>query len=157
MAKLRSDAIVENDLLEFLNNYSDFSFEVEVLRLLVSCGFECEHGGSYKDPVTNKTREFDIRATIIYGTQFFLRLAVECKNLRENFPLLVSCIPRKPEEAFHEICVSVKSDKNKFRPMPGVDSRTTLSRSKNFRLTDDYSNYKTGILLANRAIRLGVA
>jgi hypothetical protein len=32
-----------------------------------------------------------------------LALAVECKNLRPNFPLLVSVVPRTPSEAFHHL------------------------------------------------------
>lgn len=143
MAKLKPDAIGSTDLLEFLNDYSDFSFEIKVLKLLADAGFECEHGGSYKDPVTKKTREFDIRATKSFGKQF-LRLAVECKNLRDNFPLLVSCVPRKSDEAFHEICLSVNPDKHHLETPPEVYSRAMLPRSKNVRLAGDHTIYKAG-------------
>lgn len=143
MAKLKSDAIVQADLLEFLNDYSDFSFEIEILKSLVDNGFECEHGGSYEDPVTKKTREFDIRASKTYGKRF-LRLAIECKNLRENFPLLISCIPRREEESFHEICISVNPNKHQLKTPPRIYSRAMLTRSKNVRLTGDHSKYKTG-------------
>jgi len=141
MAKLKPGSIGPTDLLEFLNDYSDFSFEIEVLKLLADAGFECEHGGSYKDPVTKKTREFDIRATKSFGKQF-LRLAVECKNLRENFPLLVSCVPRTADKAFHELCLSVNPDKHQLETPPEVYSRAMLPRSKNVRLTGDHTIYK---------------
>lgn len=141
MAKLKPDAIGPTDLLEFLNEHSDFSFEIEVLKLLADAGFECEHGGSYKDPVTKRTREFDIRATKCFNKQF-LRLAVECKNLRENFPLLVSCVPRTSDEAFHEICLSVNPDKHQLETPPDAYCRAMLPRSKNVRLTGDYTIYK---------------
>lgn len=107
MAKLKSDPIAPSDLIEYLDNHSDFSFEVETLKELIELGFTCEHGGTYEDPATQKPREYDIRATRRIEERL-LRLAIECKNLRPNFPLLISCLPRRPEEAFHELSISVK-------------------------------------------------
>jgi hypothetical protein len=107
MAKLKPDAITDADLIEYLNKYSDFAFEVKVLNSLVASGFHCEHGGTYDDPATSKPREFDIRATKTFYNRLFLRLAVECKNLKENCPLLVSCLPRRRDEAFYEVVYSV--------------------------------------------------
>jgi hypothetical protein len=107
MIKLKPDPIEASDLIEYLGNPSDFSFEIETLRALINLGFTCEHGGTYEDPATQKPREYDIRATRQVEERL-LRLAVECKNLRPNFPLLISCLPRRPEEAFHELSISVK-------------------------------------------------
>lgn len=109
MAKLKTDPIAQADLIEYLNDHSDFSFELNVLKSLVASGFTCEHGGTYADPVTHRPRQFDIRATRIFDL-CFLRLAVECKNLRPNFPLLISCLPRRVDEAFHELVVSADPD-----------------------------------------------
>jgi hypothetical protein len=142
MAKLKPGVIGKSDLLEYLQDYSDFSFELRVLKLLVDAGFECEHGGSYTDPATKKTREFDIRATKCFGGKQYLRLAVECKNLRENFPLLVSCVPRTSAEAFHEICISVDPDEVELEPRPSYYSRGMLRRSKNIRLTGNRTFYR---------------
>ena len=93
MAKLKNEPIVKSDMLEYLTSYSDFSFELTVLKMLRELELECEHGGHYEDPVTNKSREFDIRA-IKTIEQYRVRLAIECKNIRENFPILISCVPR---------------------------------------------------------------
>lgn len=143
MTKLKPDAIAQADLLEFLKDHSDFSFEIEILNALTNIGFACEHGGSYKDPVTKKTREFDIRATRTFGKSF-LRLAVECKNLRKNFPLLISCVPRREDESFHEICISVDPDKHLLEEPPEMYSRAMLQQSKNIRLTGERTFYKLG-------------
>lgn len=143
MAKLKPDAIGQTDLVDFLDNQSDFSFEIQVLRALIEKGFSCEHGGSYTDRATKKAREFDIRATQVFGKRF-LRLAVECKNLRPNFPLLVSCVPRREDEAFHEISISVNPDKHLLEEPPEVYSRAMLAQSKNVRLTGDRSLYRAG-------------
>jgi hypothetical protein len=89
MAKYKTVPITQADLIEFLNDQSDFSFEIKVLQALIESGFSCEHGGTYNDANINIPRQFDIRATKIFG-KYFIRLAVECKNLRENFPLLIS-------------------------------------------------------------------
>lgn len=100
MAKLKNNQISLTDLLEYLNSYSDFSFELAVLKMLRENEVECEHGGHYQDPVTNKSREFDIRA-IKTIEHFRVRMAIECKNIRENFPILISCIPRHTQESYH--------------------------------------------------------
>ncbi len=102
MVKLKDGAISEGDLTAYLDTQSDFAFELEVLRLLEEHGFDCEHGGSYDDPVTQVPREFDLRSTRTID-KFHFRLAVECKNIGPNFPLLISCLPRRPEESFHEV------------------------------------------------------
>jgi hypothetical protein len=42
MAKLKTGAIVQADLIEYLDSYSDFSFEVGVLKTLIGLGFSCD-------------------------------------------------------------------------------------------------------------------
>src|SRR5581483_9086534 len=106
MAKLKAYPIIQADLIEFLNDQSDFAFEVQILHALINREFSCEHGGTYVDPATEKPREFDIRATKRFR-KCFARLAVECKNLCPNYPVLISCLPRRSEEAFHEVVYSV--------------------------------------------------
>jgi hypothetical protein len=50
-----SRTIDKSDIKKYLNNYSDFSFEIKVLEKLGSLGFNCQHSGLYEDPVTKKT------------------------------------------------------------------------------------------------------
>jgi hypothetical protein len=109
MAKLKTDAIKASDIAEFLERSSDFSFEMAVLHELTALGFSCTHGGTYRDPITGKNREFDIRAKIIKAPSYNLTLAVECKNLRPNFPLLISCVQRQKSEAIHQVIISEKT------------------------------------------------
>ncbi|MFM2429761.1 MAG: hypothetical protein RLZZ511_974 [Cyanobacteriota bacterium] len=127
MPKLHSDPIGEQDLIEFLDSTSDFSFELETLQALNRYDFQCEHGGTYIDHATSKSREFDIRAHRRYDQNSCLWLAVECKNLRENFPLLISCIPRKKNEAFHEVLYSETfGTYGKVSPIPGAIRNESL-------------------------------
>lgn len=119
MAKIKDHKIGKVDIEEYLKGYSDFSFEISALKKLISMGFDCQHSGTYEDPITNKTRQFDIRATKIYTLQespdknndgiiiFRLCLAVECKNIRDNFPLVIHCTPRTENETYQ--CL-VRSD-----------------------------------------------
>ena len=104
MAKLKADPITEADLRDFVANDSDFAFEMQVLSCLRKHNFDCAHAGTYQDPVSDKIRQFDIRAYKERG-QHMIALAVECKNLRPNHPLLVSAMPRSGAEAFHDIMV----------------------------------------------------
>src|SRR5437899_2290398 len=143
MAKLKQDAITNVDLLEFLTGYSDFSFEIQVLNTLIAGGFACDHGGTYDDPATKKPRQFDIRATKTFGKRF-LRLAAECKNLRPNFPLLLTCLPRRDEESFYEVVVSVNPESHPFEPPHGLYAIAMLPRSRHVRLTGADSIYSPG-------------
>lgn len=143
MAKLKSDPITQSDLIAFLDGHSDFSFEIETLNALVALGFSCDHAGTYDDPATQKPREYDIRATRQMG-KLFLRLAVECKNLRPHYPLLVSCLPRRPEEAFHELSYSVNPKTNPFEGFSLPDIIGTSPRSTNVRRTGENSIYAVG-------------
>src|SRR5260221_9507876 len=91
--------ITEAELEKFVKDESDFGFEMSVLSILRKLEFTCWHSGTYEDPVTQKIREFDIRAEKKSIGKLFL--AVECKNIRTN--LLVSAVPRTRREAFHNI------------------------------------------------------
>jgi hypothetical protein len=96
--------ITVGDQEEYLADASDFAFELRTLRMLRAQGLVCDHGGLYEDPVTKKSRQFDIRA-ISRDSGHCVRLAIECKNISAHFPLLVSCIPRHADESFHEIAI----------------------------------------------------
>lgn len=148
MVKLKTTPIVAPDLIEYLDEHSDFSFEIETLRALIKLGFTCEHGGTYEDPATQKPREYDIRATCQIEEKL-LRLAVECKNIRPNFPLLISCLPRRPEEAFHELSISVKP-RTEIQTEFGTTQRLTptnlarISHAQIHRLENTDSLYPAG-------------
>lgn len=107
MAKLKSDPITQADLKAYIKDESDFAFELKVLKLLFDKSVDCEHGGHYEDPVEGKSREFDIRARFVSpDSKTHVSMAVECKNIRENFPVHISCVPRRPEEAYHYIALA---------------------------------------------------
>lgn len=99
--KLIPNPITETDIEEYLNDFADFSFELRVLKELSGLSLRCEHGGTYDDPVTGKSREFDIRALYQEGA-IRVHLSVECKNLHPNFPLVMHCLRRKQNEAYNE-------------------------------------------------------
>ena len=101
---LDKEAIHETDLQKFLDSKADFAFEMRVLRRFEELGNTCEHGGTYTDPVTNKIRQFDIRARCIRGTTHLL-IAAECKNVGTDSPVLVHSVPRKYGEAFHSLVI----------------------------------------------------
>jgi hypothetical protein len=151
MAKLKADQILQADLLEYLNSYSDFSFELAVLKMLRESGVECEHGGYYEDPVTNKAREFDIRATKTIQRSR-VRMAIECKNIRENFPILISCIPRHEQESYHQIALISE---------PKTDSLIALSlhqsRAKTLSIRGQYTLYKPHEPVGKSTVQVGRA
>lgn len=150
MARLKPDPIGRDDLLEYLGGYSDFSFELSVLKQLRLAGLECEHGGLYDDPVTSKPREFDIRATRTNGIRR-VRMAVECKNIREHFPVLISCVPRHASECFHE--VAMVSEPRTDVMMRGAGVFT--SRAKVLRLESEYSLYRHGAPVGKSTAQVG--
>ena len=152
MAKLKNDPINSSDLLEYLNSYSDFSFELAVLKMLREREIECEHGGHYEDPVTNKSREYDIRATKTIK-QFRVRLAIECKNIRENFPILISCVPRHEQESYHQI--ALVSEPRNDSTIIGLSLHQ--SRAKTLSIRGEYSLYKEQESVGKSTVQVGRA
>ncbi len=140
MAKLRDDAVTADDLREFLDSKADFAFEMRVLRRFEQLGHTCEHGGTYRDPVTEKTRQFDIRALRADAEAARLLVAAECKNIGANFPLLVHAVPRKPDEAFHDLI---------------VDDHRNVGDHVVVQVTGDRSRYKPGAPVGKRLDQVG--
>jgi hypothetical protein len=102
MPKLLDNPIGVADLQEYLRGHDDFALELELFQHALQLGIAAEHGGTYVDPVTGKPRQFDLRLQVKAGEHQFL-LAVECKNIGRNNPLLISRIPRERDEAFHHV------------------------------------------------------
>lgn len=151
MAILRNNPIAESDLEEYLNSYSDFSFELEVLNKLIGLGFVCEHSGTYDDPITNKSREFDIRALYTKGAMR-LCLSVECKNLHNNFPLITHCLQRRRNESYNEILCTYdpeKASNNSFSPSPLKEF------ARSIRLPSGNTLYQKGDYVAKSTDQVG--
>jgi len=98
-----------SDINKYLSSQDSFQLEMAVCNECVLEGLKSTHGGTYIDPVTNKARQFDIRAIAENSKNFpqkFMRLAIECKSLKKDAPLLISRVPRSKEESFHEFIYS---------------------------------------------------
>jgi hypothetical protein len=152
MAKQQKDKVIGRaDLIEFLDNSSDFAFEIRTLQLLHEAGFHVDHGGSYDDPATHKPREFDFRCSKV-DANIFLCLAVECKNLRANFPLLISCLPRRAEESFHEVVYSHNYDvyNPAFRGLKAI-----RPKARAMRVTGQKSLYQAGESVGKSCAQIG--
>ena len=117
MPKLDNAPITKEDLLSYLTTADDFQFEIDVFRSCLEKDRFAEHGGTYQDPLTGKDRQFDIRMKITKGP-CILRLAVECKNLKPNYPLLVSRVPRRREESYHQAVRTGKDSTCSYRFPP---------------------------------------
>lgn len=94
--------ITQSDLARYLATQDDFALELFAASEARRAGFDVTHGGTYEDPVTGKHRQFDVRAVYVRDSRE-VALAIECKALRANFPLLVSRIPRSDAESKHDI------------------------------------------------------
>lgn len=134
----KSDEISKADIEEYLDTYSDFSFEVSVLKQLTDLGFICQHSGTYEDPVSSRTREFDIRAILRPSSRrAAIRLAVECKNVRPNFPLVVHRLPRTAPEARIDV-VSSRHDSVIAGYTPSIGRPVRLDRDQSLYPVGDY-------------------
>lgn len=151
MAKLKTEATTQSDFLEYLAGYSDFSFELTVLKMLREHEVACDHGGHYIDPVTSKSREFDIRATKTID-KYRVRMSVECKNIRENFPILVSCVPRHEDESYHQVALvsERKRGVNEFAPAFIHQSRATI-----LDIRGSHSLYGAGEAVGKSTVQVG--
>jgi hypothetical protein len=94
----------------------DFGHEMRVGNMLNTLNYairgvhiyEPIHGETYEDPKTQKTRQFDYRCKIASGYEYkrIISLAVECKNLNPDFPLVICGRPRTERESYHVIISS---------------------------------------------------
>jgi hypothetical protein len=148
MPKLKSDPIQKDDIVDYLDSCSDFSFELSVLKMLRGNDVICEHGGLYEDPVTGKSREFDIRA-IKTISNYRIRLAIECKNIRENFPVVVSCMPRHEEESYHQIAMVSEPESSLYAPL------IYQSRARTISLRNENSIYKIDMPVGKSTAQVG--
>jgi hypothetical protein len=93
------------ELRAYLAEQDAFAFEREMYTHAHGHGLLVQHAGLYEDPVSEKFRQFDLRALKINGDHR-IRLAIECKRLTPAFPLLVSCVPRPDDESYREVIAS---------------------------------------------------
>ncbi len=151
MTARSQDAVTKEDIDDYLANSSDFAFELRVLKCLTDKALACRHGESYVDPVTGKDRTFDIRA-IWQGDNCCLALAVECKNLRQTYPLLIHCVPRTAGEAFHNVSAAVDGERLEYSM-----SRFVMPRPhcKVFRREGASSLYKSGDPVGKSCVQVG--
>ena len=152
MAKLKNDPIGSRELTEFLNTASDFAFELRCLERLSRVGFQCQHSGSYVDPVTKKPRQFDIRAQRESRTSR-VRCAVECKNLSPAFPLLIMCVPRAPQESFHELVASY--DPAMVTRRSSFEVPAFRQRCQTLRVDSPRSEYVIGAPVGKSVVQVG--
>jgi hypothetical protein len=101
-ASPRVTPITGEDLRAYIDSQDDFAFEREVFHRANGMGLEAVHAGLYEDPVTNKPRQFDIRASKTVN-DLQVRVTIECKGLSPTYPLLVSCVPRAAPESAHDV------------------------------------------------------
>lgn len=107
MAKFREQPITSAAIREYLESQDDFALEMRICSLVSSLGYESSHGGTYEDPVTKKPRQYDVRACIESDDKR-VDLAIECKSLKNSFPLVVSRVPRTSAESYHEVICSLE-------------------------------------------------
>jgi hypothetical protein len=143
--------IDDTDLAEYLATQSGFAFELQCLRRLHTLGYQCRHGGSYSDPVTRKIRQFDIRARKSVGS-VNVWCAIECKHISESFPLLVTCVPRRTEESFHDVLFT-QAPEDRRQGLP-VDTTWTAATTK-VRIKSPHSPYREGKWVGKTAAQVG--
>ena len=147
MAKLRRTPLDATDISSILAVESDFPFEMSVLARLDELGFRCQHSGTYVDPVSEKLRQFDIRARMVPAPEHHLYLSVECKNIPPFHPLVVHCVPRRDEEAFHNLL--------RYWPMDARADPMHLVALETIRHVGDDTLYPRGKAVGKRFDQVG--
>lgn len=155
--QLRDDEIGQGTLVDYLETRSDFHFELKILKMMRDHGLPCEHGGHYSDPVTRKSREFDIRCRVAHG-RCHVQLAVECKNLKKNFPLLVSTLPRTVDESYHEAVV-ITDPPMETRDILGeiIEEESLTPRARPVRIRRHQSIYRPDDLVGKSTSQVGLS
>ena len=123
-AKPRKEvAVTVEAMAQALAVADDFGHEMRVRSALEQCGAKggakVQHGWTYLDPIEERPRQFDLRCAIKHH-EFarYLQMAIECKNLALEAPLIISGTRRTDEEAFHDY---VYSEPRSGRTIVGVN------------------------------------
>ncbi len=141
MSKITADIIAE------LARNDDFGFEMRVGRALRDIpSAMVRHGETYVDPRTNKERAFDYQFKYSNGWRG-LRLAIECKNLYRDAPVVVCGHRRVTPESFHDIVLSgygILKGRGRGSPVQqGVvyEVMRVESESELYPTTDHFNNF----------------
>jgi len=113
--------ITADHIAQFLESRDDFDLELFANRELKEHHWRALHGGTYIDPFTNKPRQFDLQAWSRFPLHCEIFLAVECKSLSTENPLVVSRVPREAIDSYHNIL------RKTYRPAQG-DSSTSVDK-----------------------------
>ncbi|HEX2099265.1 MAG TPA: hypothetical protein VHF69_01305, partial [Candidatus Synoicihabitans sp.] len=93
--------VTSTAIAQALATSDDFGHEMRV-KAVLERGAYVEHGWAYIDPVEGKPRQFDLRARLDHSDRpRRIHMAVECKNLAAEAPLVISGTLRTKAEAFH--------------------------------------------------------
>jgi hypothetical protein len=103
--KITSDGaeITAKDIRSVIESSDDFGYELRVRRVLRGHREgQLQHGGTYVDPVTGRPRQFDLRWHVFFQELgVAINLAVECKNISHETPVVICGLNRRPNESFH--------------------------------------------------------
>jgi hypothetical protein len=148
MPRLDTTPITEQDVKDYLaNTGDDFRLELEVYNICKSYGFQASHGGTYQDPATKKTRQYDIRAwRMRERDRLMVHFAIECKCLKPFFPLLVYQTPKTESEDYHEIVFSYE---------PSDPSLHVTPTARNERFNGKYSLYRDTKFVGKSTVQVG--
>lgn len=148
MPRLDTTPITEQDVKDYLaSTGDDFRLELEVYNICKTNSFQASHGGTYQDPATKKTRQYDIRASRMRERdRLMVQFAIECKCLKPYFPLLVYQTPKTESEDYHEIVFSYE---------PPDPSLPVIPTAKNERFGGRYSLYRDIKFVGKSTVQVG--
>jgi hypothetical protein len=128
-------SITAQEIKDVVRVEDDFGHEMRVGNILTNPQYppfhftqvrvmSPSHGGTYKDQVTDKTRQFDYRCQIVRGHQgtHNIFLAAECKNLNPDLPLVVCGRPRTKVESYHVYIARTQDGERQLRIVEGSGS-----------------------------------
>jgi hypothetical protein len=148
-ARLYKVAITPEDIKAVIAT-EGFGHEMRVRRILKSYRIvsQLQHGGGYRDPHTKKIREFDFRWIFPQG-ETVLSLAIECKGVALERPVIISGSKREPREARHALVESRKG--GTFTTIPYFDGAAAgVIRN----LPADVSIYPSGNFVGRNILQL---
>jgi hypothetical protein len=124
-------------IAKFLAERDDFALELFAYRTLRSNGWRAHIGATYTDPYTGKPRQYDVRGHKQIAPGCIVSLAIECKSLSPEFPLVISRIPRPTDEDVgHDLILQWGKEQNVHSAVPEeqIHGRVTVERSEPVRL-----------------------
>jgi len=141
------------EIQKYIDDSSNFGFELKVLNVFSKFGFSCMHSGNFADPLTEKFREFDLIAIKSIGN-CHVKLCIETTKV--TLPYLVYRRARLLNESGHDL-IAIDRTRSSLEGTSVIVSNVPRTLNNYIvKIKDGFGRYNTGDMVGKRVEQIKV-